>query len=59
MMEGRSGWKADLGAACGRTEEGAVVLLEAIPGPLCALSPQDPFLPSLRLPLFTSSSSQA
>lgn len=35
MIEGRSGWKAETGAAYLQTEEGVLVLLDAVPGPLC------------------------
>lgn len=35
MTEGRSGWKAETGAAYVQAEEGVPVLLDAVPGPLC------------------------
>lgn len=34
MIEGRSGWKAEIGAAYVQAEEGVPVLLDAVPGPL-------------------------
>ena len=59
-MRGRSGWKADAGAACVQTEEGAVVLLEATPGPLSVDDSTVP-LPSIceLLLLLSLGSSQA
>lgn len=35
MTEGRSGWKAETGAAYVQAEEGVPVLLDAVSGPLC------------------------
>ena len=34
MIEGRSGWKAEIGAAYVQAEGGVPVLMDAVPGPL-------------------------